>query len=173
MTAGPYSIGSDQWPGLAKLAEECGEVIQVVGKIIAANGETAHWDGSDLRQRLEDEVADMRAAAEFLVRASGLDADRMVNRTADKLATFQGWHREHSGKLPADDDPREPCRGFRWIGQSFASCDGCGKPAWEHEGLLRLREGAVAIFGGSEDDYEVQPWKPGEAEAIERKWGAS
>lgn len=24
------------------------------------------------------------------------------------------------------------CRIFAWIGQSFESCDGCGKPYWEH-----------------------------------------
>jgi hypothetical protein len=23
--------------------------------------------------------------------------------------------------------------GFRWVGQSFASCDGCGQPYWEHD----------------------------------------
>ena len=34
-TAGPYSIGSDVWPGLSKLAEESGEVVQVIGKIVA------------------------------------------------------------------------------------------------------------------------------------------
>jgi hypothetical protein len=41
------------------------------------------------------------------------------------------------------------CRGFRWIGQSFATCDGCGKPAWEHDGMLRLREGATVLFGAT------------------------
>ncbi len=61
------------------------------------------------------------------------------------------------------------CRGFQWIGQSFAFCDGCGKPAWEHEGEMRLREGA-SLFSGSED-WELRPWRPGEAEAIKRKWG--
>lgn len=92
MTAGPYSIGSDRWPGLAKLAEECGEVIQVIGKIIAANGESAHWDGSDLRERLEDEIADMRAAAAFLIEYSGLDRDRVISRATDKQAMFEHWH---------------------------------------------------------------------------------
>lgn len=24
------------------------------------------------------------------------------------------------------------CKGFRWIGQSWDCCDGCGKPYWEH-----------------------------------------
>lgn len=95
--AGPYSIGSDLWPGLAKLTEECGEVIQVAGKLIASNGESAHWDGTDLRQRLEDELADVQAAIYFAVDLNGLDRDRMLQRTADKLALFKHWQQEHAG----------------------------------------------------------------------------
>jgi len=95
-TAGPYSIGSGHWPGLAKVAEECAEVIQVVGKIIAANGEPAHWDGSDLRARLEDEIADARAAMQFVVTENGLDANRMADRTAAKIGLFRGWHAGHT-----------------------------------------------------------------------------
>lgn len=96
MTAGPYSIGSDRWPGLGKVIEECGEVAQAAAKLIAANGEGRHWDGSDLRQRLEDELADSRAAADFLILVNGLDEDRIRRRAGDKLALFRGWHREHS-----------------------------------------------------------------------------
>ena len=96
MTAGPYSIGSGHWAGLAKVIEECGEVIQAAGKVIAANGDGRHWDGSDLRQRLEDELADAQAAIAFTIDMNGLDSERMLNRTADKLAMFRQWHREHS-----------------------------------------------------------------------------
>jgi hypothetical protein len=28
---------------------------------------------------------------------------------------------------------RAPCSAFRWIGQTWASCDRCGEPAWEHD----------------------------------------
>jgi len=63
------------------------------------------------------------------------------------------------------------CRGFRWIGQSFASCDGCGKPAWEHDGILQHRAGTPLSLGG--DNWELRPWAPGEAEARKRKWGQS
>lgn len=59
--------------------------------------------------------------------------------------------------VPAEPEPeQEPCRGFRWIGQSFKSCDGCGRPAWEHEGELRLRDGSSPF---------------GVAEGMKRKWG--
>jgi hypothetical protein len=61
-----------------------------------------------------------------------------------------------------------PCPGFQWIGQPFTSCDRCGKPAWEHEGEMKLKPGGSFPFG--DDTWEVRPWKPGEAEAIRRKW---
>jgi len=93
--AGPYSIGSRHWPGLAKVAEECAEVIQVIGKIIAANGADAHWDGSGLRTRLEDEVADAQAALVFMAGENGLDADRMGDRAAAKIGLFRRWHEQH------------------------------------------------------------------------------
>jgi hypothetical protein len=33
-----------------------------------------------------------------------------------------------------DRNSAEPaCDGFKWIGQSFASCDDCGQPYWDHE----------------------------------------
>lgn len=86
------------------------------------------------------------------------------------LAEAVEWSRKPAA-LPPEPEAKPACRGFRWIGQSFATCDGCGRPAWEHDGIRRLREGAKTIFGGSDDDWEVIPWKPGEAEAIMRKWG--
>jgi NTP pyrophosphatase (non-canonical NTP hydrolase) len=96
MSAGPYSIGSDCWPGLAKLGEECSEAGQVVGKIIAAGGESVHWDGSDLRHRLQEEIADVLAAAEFLTAVNGLDRQAIADRYASKITTFHRWHVEHS-----------------------------------------------------------------------------
>lgn len=109
MSAGPYSIGSDHWPGLGKVIEECGEVIQAAGKIIAANGDGLHWDGSDLRRRLEDELADAQAAIGFAVDMNGLDSGRMLDRAAGKLAMFRQWHREHSDGTakPVREEPRD------------------------------------------------------------------
>ena len=72
MTTGPYSIGSDHWPGMAKALEETGGFAQVCGKIMAANGAELHWDGSNLRQRLVEELADVEAAIAFLLGANGI-----------------------------------------------------------------------------------------------------
>lgn len=94
--------------------------------------------------------------------------------TGEELAESYDGGKDGGLRWAAHPDPETTeipaCPGFLWIGQSFATCDGCGKPAWEHAGEMRLREGA-ALFGGSGADWELRPWKPGEAEAIKRKWG--
>ena len=88
MTAGPYSIGSDHWPGLSKVIEECGEVIQAAGKIIAANGDGQHWDGSDLRQRLEDEIADEKQRKVYNIESRILSTLRVIGDPAGLAARF-------------------------------------------------------------------------------------
>ncbi|WP_238007222.1 MazG nucleotide pyrophosphohydrolase domain-containing protein [Dactylosporangium sp. AC04546] len=87
----PYAIGSEQWPGLAKMAEEAGELTQVVGKLIAAGGADRHYDGSDLRRRLADECGDVLAAVRFFAEANGL-TEEVEARAAAKTDTFRRWH---------------------------------------------------------------------------------
>lgn len=100
MSAGPYSIGSSNWPGLSKLAEEAGETLQVIGKLMATGGEEQHWDGSDLRVRLAEEIADLMAACMFVVTTNGLGVDARVN---EKLQLFHEWHRAQSGLGPTKE----------------------------------------------------------------------
>jgi NTP pyrophosphatase (non-canonical NTP hydrolase) len=99
MTAGPYAIGSIHCPGLSKLSEEAGEVVQVIGKTMGAGGLVEHWDGSDLRLRLVEEIADVMAACSFVIKANGLDALAIAQRRQKKLAIFRRWHDEAQ---PAD-----------------------------------------------------------------------
>jgi hypothetical protein len=69
------------------------------------------------------------------------------------------------------------CLIFQWIGQSFESCDGCGKPYWEH-----LYDPA---YGGSKGEFRVKvyvkyadkwEWRrvtvitPDKREATREKW---
>lgn len=42
------------------------------------------------------------------------------------------------------------CKGFRWVGQTFASCENCGQPYWEHTHDEQMRKDA----GPFDDD----PW---------------
>lgn len=60
------------------------------------------------------------------------------------------------------------CEGFQWIGQSFATCDRCGHPAWDHQGEDVAAEGAGPFDGRR----TVRLWEPGEADRIRAKWGA-
>lgn len=86
-----FAIGSPQWPGLSKLAEESGEVVQVIGKLMGNGGERDHWDGTNLRARLFDEVADLLAACDFVVEMNGFNLEQ---RRQAKLELFRKWHRD-------------------------------------------------------------------------------
>jgi NTP pyrophosphatase (non-canonical NTP hydrolase) len=100
VSAGPYAIGSSHWPGLSKLTEEAGEVLQVVGKLVATNGETAHWDGSDLKTRLESELGDLLGAIRFVIQENGLDERAVMRRRDEKMALFSRWHEEQKAEVP-------------------------------------------------------------------------
>jgi NTP pyrophosphatase (non-canonical NTP hydrolase) len=92
--AGDYSIGSAKWPGLAKLMEECGEVIQAGAKIIAVNGADVHWQNDlSLTGQLEDEIADVAAAIAFITETNpGFNIGRINARAARKISLFRSWH---------------------------------------------------------------------------------
>jgi NTP pyrophosphatase (non-canonical NTP hydrolase) len=92
--AGPFSIGSDIWPGISKLVEEAGEVSQVCGKLIGTGGEAIHYDGKNLRDRLEEEIADLMAACTFVIEANDLDYNRVADRSVHKMSLFRKWHEE-------------------------------------------------------------------------------
>jgi len=62
-----------------------------------------------------------------------------------------------------------PCpEGFHWIGQPATSCDECGLPAWEHEGMATSNR-LESPFHNSL--LVLRPWNPGEREEIKAKWG--
>lgn len=91
--APPLTIGADDLPGVAKMAEEAGELVQVVGKLLATDGAAQHWDGSDLHVRLVEEAGDILAAVRYFAEAN--DITQVVEaRAAEKLTRFRGWHAE-------------------------------------------------------------------------------
>ena len=88
--------------GLGKLAEECGEVIQVVGKLIQYPlhqliGSFPHPDGTYLRERLEDELADVLAAISFVIEKLNLRSQTISKRKHEKLELFRKWDKEKEG----------------------------------------------------------------------------
>ena len=97
-----FAFGDKEWPGLAKLNEEAGELVQVIGKLMMTHDEAGHWEGSDLRVRLVEEMADVVAGVDFLafhvLTAEERDALRV--RVREKLERFERWHREQAKADP-------------------------------------------------------------------------
>ena len=93
--SGDFSIGSAVWPGTSKLIEEQGELIQVLGKLMATGGDTKHWSG-DLRQMLIEELGDLCAAIVFFKteNLTLVETQQIAERVEKKLALFRQWHKD-------------------------------------------------------------------------------
>lgn len=91
-----FAIGDQDLPGLSKLTEEAGELLQVVGELMAVHGMTKGWDGTDLRARLVAELADISAAIHFVINKAltAKEARTLMARFRDKYAKFEQWHAE-------------------------------------------------------------------------------
>lgn len=89
-----FAIGGEVWPGTSKLIEEMGELNQVLGKLIATGGEEVHWDGLNLRVRLQEEIADVRAAIYFFEQSNFAINERnnIIDRADEKHRLFWKWH---------------------------------------------------------------------------------
>lgn len=71
-------------------------------------------------------------------------------------------------RRPPPKPPKVPCpEGFHWIGQSFATCDHCGLPAWEHAGQAVP---APSDRPSGASPWRLAQWEQGEAERIRQKW---
>lgn len=92
--SGDFSIGGGLWPGLSKLIEESGEVMQVAGKLIGSKGRTDHWSG-DIRKMLVEELGDLAAAQKFFeIHNLTTEERRAISvRAVQKFALFEKWHR--------------------------------------------------------------------------------
>lgn len=98
MAAQPYSIGSDIWNGLSKVMEECNEVGQVGAKIIGVGGNHIHFDGSDLRVRMIEEMGDTLAAIYFFSLMNGITDAELAERMTEKLKLFHIWNTQNRSK---------------------------------------------------------------------------
>lgn len=77
--------------GISKLIEECGELQQELGKFLTY-GMGEHPDGKGpLDKRIEDEMADVLAAAELVKIKHKLDGGRINARAQQKLELFLKW----------------------------------------------------------------------------------
>lgn len=85
--------------GLAKLVEEIGELGQICGKFLqypelqVPTG-AKHPDGTDLRARMSEELADVTAVVGFVIQKLGLDPHWIAMRAAEKFRQFKVWDAE-------------------------------------------------------------------------------
>ncbi|HEY8560467.1 MAG TPA: hypothetical protein VIL74_08825 [Pyrinomonadaceae bacterium] len=81
--------------GLVKLVEECGELSQIAAKKMTRMDSDEHWDGQgSIQFRLENEIADVIAAAKIVIENFGLNAERIDQRIVDKYRLFCKWMEE-------------------------------------------------------------------------------
>ena len=79
---------------LAMLAEECGEVIQVVGKILRHGYESTHPEGGPTnRQTLEHELGDIKACISRLSEQD-IDKQQVLWHQFQKLSNQQYLHHQ-------------------------------------------------------------------------------
>lgn len=87
---------------LALLAEECGEVIQCISKILRHGLNSynpTEIAGVDNRDRLSREIGDLFAAVDLAVKASVVDMEDVETARYQKLVTVQAWL-HHGPKQP-------------------------------------------------------------------------
>ncbi|MDX3637803.1 hypothetical protein PV728_48045 [Streptomyces europaeiscabiei] len=135
---------------------------------ILVNADTGHdpryWTA------VRDITLGLRAMAAEAPRRSDVGTEFVQQIDHPDTAGLDAVDADLAAEAPHTATPDEEppvCEGFVWIGQSFATCDRCGQPAWDHEGEEVAAEGA----GPFDNRRTVRPWKPGQADAIRAKWG--
>ena len=82
--------------GFSKLAEETGELQQVIGKVLAYGLKCGnHPDGGKpLVDRFIEESGDVIASIYFIAQKYNLNINAIDRRVASKLAIFKQWDKE-------------------------------------------------------------------------------
>jgi NTP pyrophosphatase (non-canonical NTP hydrolase) len=77
---------------LAILAEECGEVIQIIGKVLRHGYESRHPNGGPTnRELLESELAHVGVAKDRMCRARELDGERISKAYVEKYGRANNY----------------------------------------------------------------------------------
>ena len=77
--------------GLTKLVEELSELVVVAAKRIAYPNDLYHPDGSNQRERLQDEMGDVLAIIEYVRNTQALNLAQIQARQATKLRLYRQW----------------------------------------------------------------------------------
>lgn len=95
---------------LALLAEECGEVMQAIGKVLRHGFESTHPDGGPTnREALERECGDVYHAIWRLIGAGDIDGNGMSQRADDKAKSVMRYlhHQGHNAELNGGRSPSD------------------------------------------------------------------
>lgn len=79
---------------LAILSEECGEIVQVIGKILRHGYDSCHpSDPKKIinRRLLEKEIGDLGAITCLMINQCDVDDEAIVNATNEKAAKLPKW----------------------------------------------------------------------------------
>lgn len=126
--------------GLAKLTEECGELITAASKKMECMGSDSYW-GTDkpISQMLEEEMADVLATIRFVTINFGLNQDRIGQRMKKKLDLYLEWHQDPENEFgpagkPSEEDVTKTCvpeYGYNFDPENdLLSCPFCGGAAY-------------------------------------------
>lgn len=92
---------------LACLAEEAGEIVQAVGKILRHGFDSAYDNGLSNTEILEKEIGDLRYVVERLVLAGDIDPDAVRRASREKIARFRKFtHFQPDSEDWRNGDPR-------------------------------------------------------------------
>ena len=95
---------------LALLAEECGEVMQAIGKVLRHGYESRHPDGGPTnREALERECGDVYHAIWRLIGAGDIDGNGMSQRADDKAKSVVRYlhHQGHNAEVSGPQRPAQ------------------------------------------------------------------
>jgi hypothetical protein len=100
----PYGIGSDTWPGLSRLAADAAQVARMARSIIGTGNDT-HEDATVQRERLQDQLGDLRAAIDYVIGKNALDWTAVNRRRDRKRTQYERGIDEGQQPAPAEDLP--------------------------------------------------------------------
>lgn len=73
------------------LSEECGEVVQAIGKILRHGYESKYSNGITNREQLEIEIADVTLMIEFLIDNKDISVSNLEDATHNKLQRIDNY----------------------------------------------------------------------------------
>lgn len=107
-----------------------------------------------------------RHAPDGRTRQAMLDLDRIL--TEHRPVRSDGKHGDLHTSACGCEDKNAPksCDTFHWVGQSFAHCDNCGRPYWDH--TYEIIAGTGTLFG---HDAAKRPITSDQKASCRAKWG--